>query len=76
MQKPEVYSQSLDILEGKRRKYIQTCGRNQDGYLKAWDKIGKTIADWRKKKGEETKKNIQRWRQNKHRSDQAKAHVS
>ena len=54
--KPEVYDRSIDILDKRRKSHIQTCGKNEDGYLSAWKKFDKTVGDWRKKRGEETKK--------------------
>jgi hypothetical protein len=50
MQKPAVYSQSMIIEKSQKRRYIQTCGKNEDNYLAAWQKKGKTITDWRKKR--------------------------
>ena len=38
--------------------------------------MGKTIGDWRKKRGEEVKKNMERWKENKYRVEESKAHVS
>lgn len=76
MQKPAVYHQSLDIAESKKRKYIQTCAKNEEDYIAAWQKIGKTVSQWRKKREETHKKDIEKWRENKHRVDEANATVS
>lgn len=73
--KPEVYEHSVEILDEKKKRYIQTCGKNEDGYLYAWKKFDKTITDWRKKRGENTKKQIEKWKENKLRVEAAKAAV-
>lgn len=42
----------------KNHHFIQKYGRNEDGSIRAWSKIGKTITDWRKKREEENKRNL------------------
>jgi hypothetical protein len=66
----------VEILAAKRRRYIQTCGRNEEGYVRAWDKLSKTVTDWRKKRTEDSKIQIERWKMNKSSVDEARAHVS
>lgn len=70
-----MYHHSLGILSAREQQFIQTCGKNEDGYLNSWIKIDKSIGDMRKRRGEETKKTMERWHSNKHRVDEAKAQI-
>jgi nitrate/TMAO reductase-like tetraheme cytochrome c subunit len=58
-------------LNDREKQFIQTCGKNEDGFLKAWEKIGNTITDFRKKRNEDAKKQLDRWKSNKQRIDES-----
>jgi hypothetical protein len=57
----------------KELHFIQNYGHNEDCSLNAWKKMEKSANSVKKKREEETKKQLNRWRECKRRVDAANA---